>query len=114
MRKIIKIALFFVAFVAFVWLLNFLSNDRAIKQEIKQEFKGLIVGDTTFRRRSQPTHLIIKEKEEYLYITGTENLDKFYKIGDSIVKPANQNKLIIIRDGVKEEFIYRPNWKPNK
>lgn len=113
MKKFFKTIVFLASFIGFVLLVNYLAGDGAIKQEIEQEFRGIIVGDTAVRKGTRPLHLKIINNDEMFIEFAPDSVRNYTQNGDSIIKPANQNKLIIIRDGIKKEFVYRPRWEPD-
>lgn len=111
MSKLRYTALLFLGFVGFVWLVNYLSNGKAIEQEIEQEYRGVFVGDTALRQGTKALHLKIKTRDGVRIEFMPRGVREYIRISDSIVKPAKENKIFIIRNGIRKEYVYRPNWR---
>ncbi|WP_299363371.1 hypothetical protein [Winogradskyella sp.] len=82
------------------------SNIEIIVNEISEGFKGVIV-DKYAPRDTQPTHLKIRISETYINVSPYREIVERASIGDSIIKPKNENYIYLIKpDGRKTRIFY--------
>lgn len=74
--------------------------------KIRQEYAGIII-DKYSVRDTPPTHIRIKTKDSLIEISVNRQIVKMSNLGDSIIKPKNENYVFIIaQDGRKNKFFY--------
>ena len=98
MKKILKILGSLILIIClFILIHNFVTRKNNIEilvQEIKSGFSGKIT-DKYAVRNTPPTHLKIKTENEILEISPNSEIVKIAEIGDSIIKPKNENWVYI-------------------
>tara|TARA_R110002049_G_scaffold2052_5_gene14797 strand:- start:78 stop:497 length:420 start_codon:yes stop_codon:yes gene_type:complete len=74
--------------------------------EISSEYKG-VVSDKFAVRNTNPTHLKIITKTDIIEITPYQKIVDLAEIGDSLIKPANQNIAYLKKqNGQMHEIFY--------
>ncbi len=74
--------------------------------EIKSEFSGIIIEKYSVRN-TKPTHLKIKTKSNFIEICPNSQIVNNANVGDSLIKPKNENFVFLKKLNKKEEkFFY--------
>lgn len=95
------------------WTLFFylpkIGRENGVKLTIKkinEEYKGVVI-DKYAVRDTPPTHLKIRVSDYDIDICPNKEITKEVIIGDSIIKPKNENIIYLIKpDGTRKQFYY--------
>lgn len=111
-NKFLKIIInIFVIIVVFIGIRQFISIPNDVKNtvaKIQSNYKGLIVRKYKVRNTDNPTHLEIKiENDKNLEIIVNQAVIGYAAVGDSIIKPQNENIVYIKKpSGEMRDFFY--------
>ncbi|WP_417350994.1 hypothetical protein [Flavobacterium alkalisoli] len=109
MAKRNKIILLIAAFGCFIAIMLYTSTSpQKTVDNIKRGYSGIVVSKQQIaERKSHLTDIYFKDDGVNMSEVFRQGLDSVIEVGDSIIKPKNDNYLYIIKPGgTKETFIY--------
>lgn len=101
-RKIILVALSILLIIFFaIKLFDYLSHRSELNRvidEIESSFKGIAIDKFSYRENDLPTHLKIKSNDSIFEITPFPPTIRKAELGDSVIKPRDENYVILKRN----------------
>lgn len=106
-KKNIIAFLITISFFVFVYFLQSSTGVKFVIRDIHIGFTGTITDKYTVRKGVEPTHLKIKTEKGEIEINPSYYIVDYASIGDSIIKPKDDNVCYIIKpNGVRKQFFY--------
>jgi len=106
-KKTITAFLLTISLLIFIYLIQSSNGVKFVIRDIHANFKGKIINKYTVRKGISPTHLKVKTMDSEIEINPSYIIVDYANIGDSIIKPKDDNVCIIIKsNGVRKKFFY--------
>ena len=97
----------FALLVALIVYIHQSSYGEFTINEIRREYKGVIVQIYSSKSDISPTFIKIRDSSSrFQDLSVLEDVINYVELGDSLIKPKNENVLMIKRNGKTKTFFY--------